>query len=328
LADKPAPTLTPRYLRNVDPRELLGPRTLAVFGFGPAAPATLEDPRYLRVNLEPADGAAWYEVWDSASVVKTWQDGAVSAACNDDLSFGWIECVEGDGGIVQAAEDAYRSLLAHVSGSAFPHLLRIWNYMDAITEGDGDDERYRQFCLGRAAEFPLAASRFPAATAIGSKDGKRVLQVYWISAAQAGTPLENPRQTAAWRYPRQYGPSPPTFARAMLAAPSVLMPMMLSGTAAVVGHASLHPGEMDSQVDETLRNFSTLIAVARERRPGLPECIGEGSLLKVYLSDKSAASQLDILLNERLSPDVPRLVLFADVCRTDLALEIDGFHGV
>jgi chorismate lyase/3-hydroxybenzoate synthase len=26
----------------------------------------------------------------------------------------------------------------------------MWNYLDAINENDGDEERYRQFCLGRA----------------------------------------------------------------------------------------------------------------------------------------------------------------------------------
>ena len=39
--------------------------------------------------------------------------------------------------------------------------------------------------------------------------------------ALTGTPVENPRQVSAYRYPRQYGPQPPSFARAMLPPPSV-----------------------------------------------------------------------------------------------------------
>ena len=63
-------------------------------------------------------------------------------------------------------------------------------------------------------------------------------------------PLENPRQLAAWRYPRQYGPRPPTFARAMLAPDAVRLPLMLSGTGAVVGHASLQDDDLQAQLGE------------------------------------------------------------------------------
>ncbi len=320
-------SLTPRYVRDEGPQSLLGPHTLALFGFGAQTPASLDDPRYLNVGLQPADGGAWFEVWESASIVNTWLDGDIVGASNDHLSFGWIEFDEGEEGIANASEQAYRRLLAHVQSSNFPHLLRIWNYLDAITEGEGDDERYRQFCAGRAAGFTIAERCFPAATAIGRIDGRRVLQVYWLSAAQPGSPLENPRQVAAWRYPRRYGPQAPTFARAMLAAEGLPMPLLLSGTAAVVGHASQHPGDIDAQLDETMRNFATMIKVAREHQPSLPERFDGSSLLKVYLSDLSATSRVNALLDRHLSAEVARLVLRADVCRADLALEIDGFHG-
>ena len=319
--------LTPRYVRDESPQSLLGPHTLALFGFGAQAPASLSDPRYINVGLQPADDAAWYEVWESASIVNVWRDGTIGGASNDHLSFGWIECEEGEGGIASAAEEAYRRLLDHVQSGDFRHLLRIWNYLDAITEGDGDDERYRQFCAGRAVGFTIAEGCYPAATAIGRRDGRRMLQVYWLSAARLGIPLENPRQVAAWRYPRRYGPQAPTFARAMLAAEGLSMPLMLSGTAAVVGHASQHLGDIDAQLDETMRNFATMIKVAREHKPGLPECFDGSSLLKIYLSDLSATARVNALLDRHLSAEVSRLVLQADVCRSDLALEIDGFHG-
>ena len=44
----------------------------------------------------------------------------------------------------------------------------MWNYLDAINEGDGDAERYRQFCVGRARGLGRPnGKRLPAATAIG-----------------------------------------------------------------------------------------------------------------------------------------------------------------
>jgi chorismate lyase/3-hydroxybenzoate synthase len=327
LPTGPAAALVPRYVRDVDPTTLLGPRTLALLGFGTPAPATLADPRYLHIGLQTRDGAAWYEVWDAPTDVTLWSDGELRGARSGDLSFGWIEVSESKVGIAAATEHAYRDLLAHLDHSACPHLLRIWNYLDAITSGAGDEERYRMFCVGRAAGFTLDPNRFPAATAIGRSDGRRVLQMYWLSATQPGVPLENPRQIAAWRYPRRYGPRPPTFARAMLAPATLALPLMLSGTAAVVGHASLHAGDLAAQLDETLRNFGALIEAARTRQPSLPPSFGSGSLLKVYVSGRDAAASIEALLAARLAPEVPRLLLLADVCRTDLAVEIDGFHG-
>src|SRR5690606_1613171 len=138
----------------------------------------------------------------------------------------------------------------------FGALLRIWNYLDAITVGEGDLERYRQFCVGRARGLgSFDVDRLPAATAIGCRDGRRVLQVYWLASHAAGTPLENPRQVAAYRYPRQYGPQAPSFARAMLPPAGSDLPLLLSGTASVVGHETRHADDLAAQLAETFANF-------------------------------------------------------------------------
>ena len=97
-----------------------------------------------------------------------------------------------------------------------PHVLRIWNYLDAINAGDGDAERYREFCRGRA-DGMRGAVRARFSRRDGDRRARRTARaaVYWIAARVRGAALENPRQLSAWRYPRQYGPSAPTFARAM-----------------------------------------------------------------------------------------------------------------
>ena len=104
---------------------------------------------------------------------------------------------------------------------------------------------------------------------IRGRDGRRVLQVYWLAARVAGTPLENPRQVAAYRYPRQYGPQSPTFARAMLPPAGSDMPLLLSGTASVVGHETRHPGDVLAQLDETFANLDSLLDIASLGRVGL-----------------------------------------------------------
>lgn len=299
---------------------------LAVFGFGDAAPAC-EDPRYLRVPLQP-HGHAPLEAWHANAPVRSGRDGDVAWSTDGELLFGAIEVDETGIGVAAAARHAYARLGAFVQASDTPHLLRVWNYLDAITLGDGDAERYREFCVGRAQGLgAFDVARLPAATAIGRCDDARVVQVYWLAARSPGTPVENPRQVSAYRYPRQYGVQPPSFARAMLP-PTARMPLLLSGTAAVVGHASRHAGELQAQLDETFRNFDALVAAARARRADLPPHFGSGTRLKVYVRDHHDLPLVDAALQARFGDSVPRIVLHAAICRRELAVEIDGVHGV
>jgi len=313
------------------PRHLADPQVLAVFGFGDATPS-IDDPRWLRVPLQPLlETEPRIEVWRTDGPVSRGRDGAVAWASDGRLLFGALEIEEGQAGLEAASAQAYALLAAFMAGTGrhAPHLLRMWNYMDAITLGAGDEERYRRFCVGRVAGMRGFAdtARLPAATAIGCDDGRRRLQVYWLASRDAGTPLENPRQVSAWRYPRQYGPQSPSFARAMLPPAGAAMPLLLSGTAAVVGHASQHSDSVAAQLDETLANLESLVGAARGTWPSLPAAFGAGSPLKVYVRHPEDAPAIAAQLDARLDPSVPRLLLHAWVCRRELLVEIDGAHG-
>ena len=329
----PAPQrLAVDYIHAPGPQALLGmSETLAVFGFGALAPssAAIDDPRYLHVPLSPLrEAAAPYEVWRSAGPVETGREGAIRYSHDGALMFGVLEWEEPDGGILHASAHAYAALVAFWRDSDYPHLLRIWNYFDAITLGEGDSERYRQFCVGRVQGLGDVDTRtLPAATAIGSRDGRRVLQVYWLAAREPGLPLENPRQVSAYRYPREYGPQSPTFARALLP-PSPRVPLLLSGTASIVGHASQHADSLRAQLDETLTNLDSLLGAARERAPTLSPHLDGTSRLKVYVRDATDADAVAAQLEARLGTRVPWLMLHADVCRRELLVEIEGMHGV
>lgn len=320
----PAPRLQVDYRHADAPATLLGDDVLAVLGFGADAPM-LDDPRYLRVPLQPF-GAAPFEVWHANAPVRHGRAGEIRWAGDGQLLFGAVEIDEHDDGIEDAAESAYAQLTAFVRDSDTPHLLRVWNYLDAITLGDGDAERYRRFCVGRARGFgDFDAQTLPAATAIGRCDDARTIQVYWLAAREAGTPVENPRQISAYRYPRQYGPQPPSFARAMLP-PGGAMPLLLSGTASIVGHATQHVGELLAQLEETFANFDSLLSAACARDPSLPPRFGPGTRLKVYVRDRDDLPVVAEALERRFGDAVPRLLLHAAICRRELAVEIDGVH--
>ncbi|WEN15342.1 pteridine-dependent deoxygenase [Rhodanobacter sp. AS-Z3] len=293
--------------------------TLAVFGFGQAAPHS-DDPRYLRVPLEALDGPAPLELWQVDATVSSGQDGALRWSAGGGWLFAAIELDEDEhGGATTTAQLAYARLHQFVASRSEQHVLRVWNYLGAINHGDGDAERYKHFCEGRASGMgDFFAEGFPAATAIGHLGETPRLQVYLLACDRPGQRIENPRQVSAWCYPRQYGRTPPSFARAMsLPGGDALA---ISGTAAVVGHASAHQDDLDAQLGETMLNLDALLANA-----GMSSGFDSQSPLKAYVRHHADAARVREFLDARL-PGVPVLMLHGDICRSELLFEIDGWR--
>ena len=306
---------------------LADPQVLAVFGFAGCPQPATADPRFLCIPLQ-AHGAPLLEVWRSPRVVEHGRDGNVAWARDGQVLYGAVEIDEVDGDIEAAAASAYTQLARFLGQCGYPHLLRTWNYLDAVTEGEGDEERYRRFCVGRVRGLQtLDVSALPAATCIGRHDGVRRLQVYWLCGREAGQPVQNPRQVNPWLYPRQYGPQSPSFSRALLPPAASGLPLLQSGTAAIVGHVSLHPGDLAAQLHETLANLQSLVDVARQQRPALPPALGDGTLFKVYVREAGDLEAVAALLQALPQPRPAALLLHAEVCRAELLVEIESLHG-
>ncbi|MFL6548186.1 MAG: pteridine-dependent deoxygenase [Povalibacter sp.] len=291
---------------------------LAAVHFGAQGGDTVKNSLRVQVRLRPLNGSAYTELWLAQGPVKLGHSGIIRYACDAQHVFGVIELDEREHGDVAAATAvAYAAIAEFQRHSEYPHLLRMWNYLDAINEGFGDLERYRQFCIGRARGLAgIQNTAFPAATAIGHQHTTNILQVFWLAGRWPGTPIENPRQVSAYRYPRLHGPVSPTFARATLAPDHALL---ISGTASIVGHSSVHDDDVQAQLDETIRNLSTLRALAgRASGP---------SLLKAYVRNPEQAQSVAERLSATLPPefrDSQIIYLAADVCRRELLLEIEG----
>ncbi len=162
----------------------------------------------------------------------------------------------------------FADLLEAAEARAFPHLLRVWNFLPGINASENGTERYRLFNAGRAAAFDArygvagAEARFSASSAVGSSGDHLVT---WFAAARSpGLHLGNPRQVHAFRYPTDYGPRPPSFTRATLSPPELGQVLFLSGTASIAGHETRHVGKLLLQLEETLRN----IEIAARGRAG------------------------------------------------------------
>lgn len=313
---------------TLDPRKRLDNDVLAAVVFGTEA-ACADDPRCVRVDLAPLAGSAHAEVWRGNGPVRMGTAGPIRYVENGDCFAGWLSISEDRfGGLVEAAEAAYLGLLALHAESPYHHVWRIWSFITSINEGAGDEERYRQFCLGRARAYAAAPGRppgvaYPAASAVGKTGSNRSLEIYWFAGREPGGAVENPRQVSAYHYPRRYGPAAPSFSRAMRVPGPLLF---VSGTASIVGHESVHAGDLEGQLRETLVNLEAVLRQAatggRIRSPRL----GPGSLVKVYVRPGCDAALVERRLREQLGDQVQLLLLSADICRSELLIEIEVVH--
>jgi len=302
---------------------VLDDSVLAALVYGAASPA-IDDARIIHVGLATADGGPAVELWRTAGTVTTGVSGPIRCAIQGDFLFGCLEIHEREhGGMLAAVEAAYRMLLEFQQRQPQRHLLRVWNHLDAINEGEGDLERYRQFCIGRARGLgDMKPERLPAGTAVGRRDRAGLLQICWLAGRQPGRPVGNPRQIQAYQYPRQHGPTPPSFSRAMLLPNDELMG---SGTASIVGHESLHGGNLEAQIDETLTNLRELCR-AGDRMSAHSQRANRNDAavaVKVYLRRSETAPAAAARILAGLPGAKSLLLLEADICRRELLVEIE-----
>ena len=322
------PSLRVAY-ESLDPLQPLDDDVLTAVVFGAGTPCP-QDPRIVRVGLEPLAGTARIEVWRGSGRAHIGTAGPIRHVEDGEHFAGWLNIDESRvGGILEAAEAAYLALLRLHADSPYRHVWRVWNFISGITEDQGDAERYRQFCLGRARAFAATggtspASGYPAASAIGRQDGPKSLHVCWMAGREPGTTIENPRQVSAYNYPRQYGPAAPSFSRAM-AVPGPLF--LVSGTASIVGHTSLHDRDLDLQLRETLMNLDVLLRRAQASGKIASAELGATSLVKAYVRRGEDAVLVERRLREHFGESVQILVLAADICRPELLVEIEIIHG-
>ncbi|MEZ5702973.1 MAG: hypothetical protein R3E42_15060 [Burkholderiaceae bacterium] len=200
-------------------------------------------------------------------------DGVTWRRC-DGLMFGVIQMPEPvvaqdpDGSpLREVTEQIYRRIFGLLDAQGMPHLWRVWNYLPDIHGQQSGLERYRQFNMGRGDAFEHCArsvtEQVPAACALGVAGGP--LTVAFLCGMTPLHPIENPRQVSAYRYPRDYGPRSPTFSRAALARWGAQELFFVSGTASIVGHESVHRGDVVAQTQETLNNIEALLGEAAVR---------------------------------------------------------------
>ena len=253
--------------------------------------------------------------------------GRVRYRATEALLFGRIVVDDDPAASLEAVtEKAYRELFEALGEQGYPTLVRVWNYLPEINADDRGVERYRRFNAGRQQAFGASGrpveGKVPAACALGTRSGP--LSIAFLAAREPFTPLENPRQVSAYHYPPEYGERSPTFSRGgILALPEATL-LFVSGTAAIVGHQSLHGDDVVAQTREAMANLAAVVEQANR------VCAAASFDLPalgytVYLRHASDLSAVSAVLADTLPADARVVVVEADICRAELLVEIEAW---
>jgi enamine deaminase RidA (YjgF/YER057c/UK114 family) len=137
----------------------------------------------------------------------------------------------------------------------------------------------------------------------------------------------NPRQVSAYQYPSQYGRRSPNFSRAALTRFGQQWVLLISGTASIVGHESLHAGDVRTQTREILVNLGVLVQEANPSAGSAIFALDE-LVCTVYVRHSSdldpVRSEMASVLGEHSIACHEAVFLQADICRNELVVEIEA----
>ena len=239
---------------------------------------------------------------------------------------GRVRAGDDSGALLRATEIAYQEIFAVLKETQHRHLLRIWNYLPEINREADGDERYRLFNSARQLAFRnsgrATAGTVPAACALGSPAGSPI-SIYFLAARRPPMMIENPRQTSAYHYPPKFGRHSPLFSRACVLGESAGTNLFVSGTSSIVGHETLHQGNVAAQTAETMANINALLDECN-RAVGSPRYALDGLKFKVYVRQPADLESIQSTLDGFLRPSTSVVYLHADVCREDLLVEIEA----
>lgn len=220
-------------------------------------------------------------------------------------------------------------------------LYRTWFYQGHIVDAEGETQRYKELNRARSDVFRdyrfitkfLPQSHqgiaFPASTGIGADDYDLVASCQAIRSERDDlliVPLENPMQVPAFDYGAVYSPKSPKFSRAMAFVAGTDAKVYISGTASITDSESRFEGDPERQTHQTLDNIAALVTAENLAKHGVK---GFGATLehlvvaRVYVKNREHFPAVRQVCEQRI-PGTPVIYTFADVCRPELLVEIEG----
>ena len=232
------------------------------------------------------------------------------------------------------------------AGTSFNDVTRIWLYQQGIMDQEKngpskESERYRELnrsrtdffeeleAAGEMSVLPDGRICYPPSTGIGMTGGGLVAHCMALQSERDDVrliPLENPNQTAAFDYEQRFSVKSPKFSRAMAMVTRDYATTWVSGTASILDAESVHLDDIEKQTEQTIDNIEALVGADNFSQHGVE---GSGTELRdfarirVYVKRPEDYEKCRAVCERRFG-QVPMLFVFADVCRPELLVEIEG----
>ncbi len=215
------------------------------------------------------------------------------------------------------------------------NIIRQWNYIGNITKVDGGEQHYQAFNDTRSSFYATDtwSNGYPAATGIGTScDGVVVSFVaYRGVTGRSCKAIDNPLQIAAHAYNKRVligdeaaQKSTPKFERAKTLVYSDKRSLcFISGTAAIRGEDSLSGADAAEQTRMTIENIEYLISDENMKRHNSKANTLRPVALRVYVKRREDFDSVRSVVDSYYG-DVQRVYVEADICRSELLVEIEG----
>lgn len=207
--------------------------------------------------------------------------------------------------------------------------VRWWNYLpDPGAPMESGLDRYMVFNSGRHdglrrwTATNVFEETLATASAVGAVSDDLV--IHCLASAMGGRSIENPRQKPAWSYSARYGPLPPSFSRASLTSLNGRSLLLIGGTASIVGEDSMHRGDIQAQLEESVRNLAAVIGVALPAPEPASQAIERLVDVRAYVLRPQDAAAVRQVLQERCARAARIEVATSILCRPELLVEIEG----
>lgn len=295
------------------------------------------------VGQPPATGADFSaELWALSSRRAPTRQGRVSVASWGAATWAFMGGYQT--GEAETPYDGVHRILrnAHQDfacvGCDFRKVVRTWYYIGNILGSDGAEIRYdrvnrarNEFYRDKWPDLRLS----PASTGIGMNTNRVALDGFALSGAPSSVKvlwIDNPLQTPPSLYEIQADADRrPSFSRAAAVRFPDATVLFVSGTASIRGSEVVRPGDAEAQTEVTIENIATLIGEKNlVRKYGLHRgaTLRDMQQFRVYVKRASDLAAVEACCRRHL-PEVPQSYLFADICRQECLVEIEGiaaFH--
>ena len=267
----------------------------------------------LSTGLQTYNKDKIYEIWESNEYVKEETYKNINIRYDKDYLFGSVVFDS----FYQFKEN-YKNILAFTKQFNY-RLIKLWHFIPNLLDiNEINKSTYTIFCEEREKLYQdfFTNNNYPAATVVGTK-GKKII-IYFIASSYLDILyLSNSRQIEPYKYPKEIFQYKPLFSRAVkLAKPNQSSRIFISGTASISGYESKHVSNLSKQFKEIILNYKNLLNITNNFS-------NEHDIYKIYIKNNINTDTIIKDIQKNFNEN-KYLIIFGDICRSELLIEIDG----